>query len=190
MIGCCVKEHIKLNLILWLNVNQIFLKFLDFSKIVPIIDCLSQQDRMSLVIVAYLHDIRKGGDPHNTGGLLKDFKHDVGGIWASYWPNHPQLGFECIMQDILGGNSLKDHPGSYVKVDESRYNFKTLFDQLGLTHDEQRIIAVLVGSHQSLNSYLDDKDALTKNTLQKDVIKLMNDAGLEHSRDLEILKNN
>lgn len=92
---------------------------------------LTQREIELAFLGALLHDIGKAGD------LEQSYKQKH---------NHPHSGFEYIVQK---------RP---YKVSTTRtFDFNKMFAQLGITKEEQKIIAILVGCHYKFGNYMQQK---------------------------------
>lgn len=91
-------------------------------------DGLTENDRPIAVLAAFLHDIGKAGD----FAYLYDDK-----------PAHPRAGVEYV----LGKRPYLFRPEDSPPKEQRKFDFKEYFKQLGLSDDDHKLLAVLVGVH-------------------------------------------
>lgn len=115
----------------------------------------TERDKYLMSVAAYYHDVGKfGGDPSACA-----FQSD-GKIAFSLRPGHELIGFYYALAGILDDEALRAvgqrlcdvhhidcaHLHEYILLSDQ--HMKNIFDWAGLTVDEQRLVAVLIGSHR------------------------------------------
>ncbi len=135
----------------------------------------TEREKYLVALAGLLHDIGKAGDPDCSKYAL--YRND--GDFISYYSKkgHEYTGFTYIMHDI--GNAVQFKQG-YLKKNGQPFNLKLLFDELHVIDQEQRLIAVLIGSHNLFSELVMKPKTAESNEkiLIEKVKKLFCEAGL------------
>jgi len=148
---------------------------ISYDDTLPPLDCfwekrLNTRDLYILALAGLLHDIGKAGDTNLA--KYKSYEKRGNDIYYFSKENHERIGFEYILHDIKDPQKYQ----GYLKVDNTPLDFKKIFDALSISHEEQKIIAVLIGMHKDFPNVLSGK--ITKEYMIKHLKDLAAEAGL------------
>lgn len=118
--------------------------------IAELVGFLSPRGCYLLEIAGIVHDIGKAGDLAIEKYPGATRVNDT--IYYPVRPNHERIGFEYILHDLP---SIKGKYGrAYQMLDGSHYDFYRLFKNFGIDEEEMKIIALLVGLHDTIWSHI------------------------------------
>lgn len=143
----------------------------------------TEREKALVALAGLLHDIGKAGDPDCS--KYKSYYREGQFIFYFTKKGHEDLGFMYVMHDV--DDALRYKPG-YLKVNGRPFNMKRLFDELGVTEQERRLIAVLIGSHKYFSTLL-HKGAMRvdqEHFLEK-TQKLVRESGLKISLNKKLV---
>jgi hypothetical protein len=144
----------------------------------------TEREKYIVALAGLLHDIGKAGDPDCS----KNESYRKDGVNILYWSKkeHEYVGFEYVMHDI--GDAAKFKQG-YLNVNGQPLNFKQLFNELHIADQEQRIVAVLIGSHKLFPLLLvhQKTEKVTEKTFIEKVKKLLRESGVTTPLNEKIL---
>jgi hypothetical protein len=137
----------------------------------------SERDKLILSISGLLHDVGKAGDldwlklnPTKDNCVMSESYYMLDGyVWYFTKKDHDKLGFDLIMHDIGDKNFYKK---GYAKVNGVSFDFKNLFKELNINESEQKIIAVLVGSHRFFEVHFFDESIGYESIIKHDLRNL------------------
>lgn len=116
---------------------------------------LTEREKDLFVLAALLHDVGKAGRieliSHAHPCLSYTIVKNEEGVESIFYTvdcqEHTVVGFEYLMAPFLSPKSLPYFGRAYVMCDNSLFDFKAMFKELGLTAEEQKLVGVLVGMH-------------------------------------------
>ncbi|MFA5075113.1 MAG: hypothetical protein WC436_03330 [Candidatus Babeliales bacterium] len=119
----------------------------------------TERDKFLLFFAALLLNIGKAGigiveQPNEIQNIrnCKYTKNDDGSINFIDRRNYEIIGMQYILRDILN----KTEYLQYIKLDGFAFNFKIFFERFELTLEEQKKVALLVGSHKLFTKVYSD----------------------------------
>lgn len=106
---------------------------------------LTAHDRKLATLGGLLHDIGKGGD-----------------LACTYYtkPDHPERG-----QKYLLGKE------NYVLCSNKIFDFKKLFEKLGLSENDKKVVSILVGAHHMFGDLLQNLATVDLSVVQDDALR-------------------
>jgi hypothetical protein len=115
---------------------------------------LTEREKKLFVLAALLHDVGKAGrielatyaHPKLSYEIV-EAGESVGILYKPDLQEHTTVGFEYIASSFFTPKNLPYFGRSYIMLDGTKFDFNGMFKELGLTEEEQKLVAVLVAIH-------------------------------------------
>lgn len=122
---------------------------------------LAQRQKEVVALAALLHDVGKAGridlfektHPTLHYDVIKNKEGNVDHIvYFVDHQAHPHIGFEYTGKQFFAPDNQHFVPQQYYVINQKTaqlelFDFERLFDELGLTQKEQKVVAILIGIH-------------------------------------------